>query len=140
MAVRGCLGTVHCATTGGTLAAIADVTEWSFESTAENIDASVMGSCTKSFVGGPVETSGTITCHWNGPTNSSFDAEQALMGAAGTNVKITLFPAGTTVGYRKYVITSALISSARHSASVNGFVESTFNFFVNGAVTGSAVT
>jgi len=140
MAVRGCLGAISVATTTGTLAAVADITDWSMESTSEQLDASVMGSCAKSFVGGPVETSGTITCNWAGPVYSSFDAEQLLLGAAGTNVKITLFPAGNTATYTKYVIASALITSVRHNASVNGFVQSTFNYFVNGAVSPSAAT
>lgn len=140
MATRGCSGKVYTSATGGTPAELADVTEWSFESQAENLDASVMGSCTKSFVAGPVETSGQLTCNWAQAVFASRDAEQTLMEAVGTNVALVLYPAGTTAGNTKYTASSALITSVRIGASVNGFVQSTFGFFVNGAFTAAAVT
>lgn len=140
MATRGCSGKVYASTTTGTPAELADVTEWSFESTAENLDASVMGACTKSFVAGPNETSGSLTCNWAQETFASRDAEQTLLEAVGTNVKLVLFPAGSTAGKTKYTASSALITSVRIGASVNGFVQSTFGFFVNGSMTAAAVT
>lgn len=142
-AIRGCLGKVFAGATPtatGATAEVADVTEWSFEATAENLDASVMGACTKEFVAGPVETSGTLTCNWAQQPVSSADAEQIILGAVGTNVKLELFPAGNGVGSRRYRANSALITSVRHSAAVNGFIQSTFNFFVNGSFVASAVT
>ena len=139
-AVRGCLGKVYTSVTSGTPAEVADVTEWSFDATAENLDASVMGACTKEFVAGPVETSGQVVCNWAGDPFASFDAEQVLLGAVGTNVKLVLYPAGVTIGDTKYTANSALITSVRHGASVQGFVQSTFGFFVNGAFVASAAT
>lgn len=143
MATRGCSGTVYTGsvlTATGATAAVADVTEWSFESTAEQLDSSVMGACTKSFTAGPVETSGTLTCNWAQAVFASKDAEQALLEAVGTNVKLVLYPAGTTVGNTKYTALSALLTSVRIGASVNGFVQSTFGFFVNGSFTAAAIT
>ena len=140
MAIRGCAGKVFTSATSGTPAEVAEVTEWSFESNAENLDASVMGACTKSFVAGPVETSGQIVCNFAQSPVSGADAEQILLSAVGTNVKLVLFPAGSTAGTRKYTADSALITSVRHGASVNGFVQSTFGFFVNGAMTAGVAT
>lgn len=143
MATRGCSGTVYTGsvlTATGATAAVADVTEWSFESTAEQLDSSVMGACTKSFTAGPVETSGTLVCNWAQAVFASKDAEQALLEAVGTNVKLVLYPAGTTVGNTKYTALSALLTSVRIGASVNGFVQSTFGFFVNGSFTAAAIT
>ena len=140
MATRGCLGKVYTSTTTGTPAELADVTEWSFESTAENLDASVMGACTKAFVAGPNETSGQIVCNWAQAVYASRDTEQTLLETVGGNVKLVLYPAGNTAGNTKYTATSALITSVRIGASVNGFVQSTFGFFVNGAFTAAAVT
>lgn len=139
-AIRGCLGKVYASTTTGTPAELADVTEWSFEETAENLDASIMGACTKAFVAGPTQASGTITCNWAQNPVSSADAEQVLLSAVGTNVKIVLYPSGTTTGYRKYTASSALITSVRQGASVNGFVQSTFSYFVNGVHTAGTAT
>ena len=139
-AIRGCLGKVYCSTTTGTPAQVADVTEWTMNSTAENLDASVMGACTKEFVAGPNETSGQLSCNWAGQPFASFDAEQVLLGAVGTNVKLVLYPAGNAAGATKYTAASALITSVNHSASVQGFVQSTFNYFVNGTFTAAAVT
>ena len=143
MATRGCSGKVYTGsvlTATGATAEVADVTEWSFESNAEQLDSSVMGACTKSFTAGPVETSGTLTCNWAQAVFSSKDAEQALLEAVGTNVKLVLYPAGTSVGNTKYTALSALITSVRIGASVNGFVQSTFGFFVNGSFTAAAIT
>ncbi len=137
-AIRGCLGKVFTGsnlTATGATAEVADVTEWSFESTAEQLDASVMGACTKEFVAGPVETQVQLTCNWAQNPVSSADAEQVLLAAVGTNVKLVLFPAGTTAGNRKYTALSALITSARFGASVQGFVTANMNLFVNGAMT-----
>ena len=139
-AVRGCLGKVYTSATGGTPAQVADVTEWTINAAAENLDASVMGACTKEFVAGPNETSGQISCNWAGSVYSSFDAEQVLLGAVGTNVKLVLYPAGNAVGATKYTAASALITAVNHTASVQGFVQSTFNYFVNGTFTAAAVT
>lgn len=142
-AIRGCLGKVYTgstATATGSTAEVADVTEWSFEATAEQLDASVMGACTKEFVAGPVETSGTITCNWAQDPVSSADAEQVILTGIGNNVKLVLYPAGNSAGKRKYTANSALITSVRHGASVNGFITSTFNFFVNGSFTAGTVT
>lgn len=143
MATRGCSGKVYTGsvlTATGATAEVADVTEWSFEATAEQLDSSVMGACTKSFTAGPVQTSGTLTCNWAQETFASKDAEQALLEACGTNVKLVLYPAGNAVGKTKYTANSALLTSVRVGASVNGFVSSTFNFFVNGSFTAAAVT
>lgn len=140
MATRGCAGKVYASTTTGTPAEVAEVTEWSFDSSAENLDASVMGACTKSFVAGPVETQVSLTCNWAQNPVASADAEQVLLAAVGTNVKLVLFPAGTTAGYRKYTADSALITSVRIGASVNGFVQTTMGLFVNGALTAGTAT
>ena len=140
MATRGCAGKVYTSATGGTPAELAEVTEWSFEETSEQLDASVMGACTKAFVAGPVQASGTITCNWAENPVASADAEQVLLSAIGTNVKLVLYPAGNTTGYRKYTANSALITSVRKGAAVNGFVSSTFSYFVNGTHTAGTVS
>lgn len=131
---RGCSGKVYCSATGGTTAQVAEVQEWSFESTSEALDASEMGACVKKFVAGPVQTSGSITVNWD-----LSDAEQVLLGAIGTNVKLDLFPDGNGTGKKAYKSPSVLVNSVRHGGSVNGFVQSTFSFFVNGAMTTTTV-
>jgi hypothetical protein len=140
MAVRGCSGKVYVSATSGTPAEVAEVTEWSFETTSENLDASYMGACTKTFVGGPSETQVQLTCNWAQNPVASADAEQVLLAAAGTNVKLVLYPAGTTAGYRKYTADSALITSVRIGAQVNGFVTASMGLFVNGAMTAGTAT
>lgn len=142
-AIRGCLGKVYVGSTltaTGATAEVADVTEWSFESTAEQLDASVMGACTKEFVAGPVETQVQLTCNWAQNPVSSADAEQVILAAVGNNAKLVLYPAGTTAGNRKYTALSALIQSVRIGATVNGFVQASMNLFVNGAMTAGTAT
>lgn len=139
-AVRGCQGKVYASTTTGSPAEVADITEWSFESSAEQLDASVMGSCTKEFVAGPVETQVQLTCNWAQDPVASADAEQVLLAQVGNNVQLVLYPAGTAVGKRKYTAASALIQSVRIGAQVSGFVTANMSLFVNGAMTQGTVT
>jgi|GEM_PF-6755059 len=143
VAVRGCAGKIFAGsvlTATGATAEVAEVTEWSFESTAEQLDASYMGACTKEFVAGPVETQVQLTCNWAQNPVSGADAEQVLLAAVGTNVKLVLFPAGTTTGFRKYTALSALIQSVRIGAAVQGFVTASMGLFVNGTITAGTAT
>lgn len=139
-AVRGCLGKVYTSATGGSPAQVADVTGWSFESSSEQLDASVMGACTKEFVAGPVQTQVQLDCNWAEEPVASADAEQVLLSAVGTNVKLVLYPAGNAVGQRKWTANSALITNVRKGAQVQGFITASFTLFVNGSLTAGTVT
>lgn len=131
---RGCLGVLRVGPTSGATGLIGEIVDWSFEESAERIDASSMGSCTKAYISGAVETTGTVTVHWD-----PADVGQADF-AVGSRVALELYPAGgvSTTGntYYKGVVN---IDSVSRSADLDGIVESVFGWSVVGALTATVV-
>lgn len=135
---RGCLGKVKVnATTGATgtgLQAVGLIRDWNFEETAEQIDASVMGSCAKSYEAGATATTGQITAWWDAD-----DAGQAIF-VIGNKVQLRIYPRGSGSGADYYRAASATITSKGHTGGgVDGIVTRTIGFAVNGAMTATAV-
>jgi len=135
---RGCLGKVKVSTTsGGTFTAIGQMTDWQYEETSEQLDASSMGSCTKSFVAGAKATTGTVTCWWDDDDTNG----QNLM-IVGNTVHLKIYPGGSGSGMGFYKTGSAgavLTSVARQGGGVDGIAGSTFGFAVNGQLTATSV-
>lgn len=135
---RGCLGKVKVATTySGTYTAIGQLADWNYEGTAEQIDASSMGSCAKSFIAGAKATTGTITCHWD---DDDTNGQNVLI--VGNTVHLKIYPAGSGSGmgfYRTGTGGAVLTSEARSGNGVDGVVGANFGFAVNGQLTATAV-
>lgn len=127
---RGCTGTVRVSTHH-----VAEVKSWSFSQSAEVIDTSVINaSCAKSFQVGAVQTTGNISCWWDA---SDTNGQEAL--DVGSSVTLSLCPEGYSTGDVYYTGT-ALITSWEVSGAVDGIVEATFAFQVNGNWTRSTVS
>lgn len=135
---RGCSGVIKVAASptasAGGYNAVAKVSDWQFEETSEQIDASSMGACVKSFLAGAKATTGTITCWWD---NDDTNGQSVLI--VGNTVGIKFYPAGTgETAYRTASSSTggAVITSvARQGGGVDGVVGSTFGFAVKGALT-----
>lgn len=139
--IRGCLGKVKVATTfSGSYNAVAQMSDWQYEETSEQIDGSSMGSCTKSFVAGAKATTGTITCYW-----SDDDTTGQSVLIVGNTVYLKIYPGGSGSGMGFYRTASgstggAVITSvSRTGGGVDGIVGTTFGFAVNGQLTATAV-
>lgn len=126
---RGCFGKIK---SGATPDLVGEVTAWDFDESAEIIDTTSMGSCTKKFEVGAAETKGNISCWWD-----SADTGQANF-IVGTTVDVELYPGGDASG-EKYYQGTAVITSIKRSGAVNTVVSVTFAFQVNGAMTLSTV-
>ena len=135
---RGCLGKIFvkdAAVTSGATRMLR-VRDWTFSETAERLDSSEIGDCTKTYVAGAVETSGTINVWWD----TTSGANQGDMVVA-NDVFIQFYPGGTGSGSTIYETPTAgaNVTEISRSGSIDGIVESTFTFTVNGALTTTSV-
>jgi len=132
---RGCKGVVKIKAVGATSAtnAVAELADWSYDESAEQIDVSAMGTCTKKYDAGAQSTTGQIRCHWDGTDTTG----QNLL-VVGSAVIIEVYPGGTATG-TKYYKTGAsgatILSVNRAGNGVDGTVGATFGYAVNGAMT-----
>jgi hypothetical protein len=138
---RGCAGVVQVSTvaTSG-FTAVGRLSNWSFNTTAERIDASIMGSCTKSYVNGASDTTGTIEAQWDG--DDSIQASLRSAVTAGTALFIRIYPEGTGSGANFYRTTSSgarILGVETNGNGVDGVVGVSFNFAANGGMTTTAV-
>ena len=137
---KGCLGRIQMATTATGAAAatgMAELRDWSYEETSEQIDVSAMGDCTKKFDAGAKATSGSITAWWD-PTDTT---GQGVL-VVGNTVFLEIYPGGTGSGktfYKTPAGGAVITSVSREGGGVDGTVGSTFGFTVNGSLTATSV-
>lgn len=137
---RGCRGVVTVsATATGTYTAVGRLTNWSFDDTADEVDASVMGSCTKSYIAGAQSTAVQIDAQWDGD-----DAVQAII-LIGARVYVKIYPEGTASTANFYrtqaTATGGLTVLGRRvdGGGVDGLVSISFSGRANGGMTATAV-
>lgn len=136
---RGCLGIVKvkdAAATATGAARIFRIRDWSFSETADRIESSEIGDCTKTFVAGAVETSVNINAWWD----TTATANQDDMTVA-NDVFIEIYPAGSGSGntYYKTPTAGANLQELSRSGSTDGIVETSWALTVNGALTATSV-
>jgi len=135
---RGCLGVIKAKVATATSAAttVDEVRDWAYEESAEQIDASKIGDCTKKFEAGAKQTTGTINTWWE----PSATGNQTIF-TVGDKVALELYPASATSGSTYYTTPTggATITSVSRQGSVDGLVENNFGFTVNGEMTTTTV-
>ena len=119
--------------------AIAEVRDFSLESTSETVDATTMASAGDWMVKHATLKSWTasINCYYD----SSDDNGQNAMGEGtgnaledGTVVAVKLYPEGNTTG-KDYFYGNMIVTSISRSASFDGLVEVSFSGEGTGALT-----
>ena len=121
--IHGKTGVVKVAADGGSPAAVGEITNWSFEDTADAIDVSVLGSTSRKYVSGITSASGEISAYFD-----STDAQQALLDA-GAAVEIEIHPSGEGAGTKYYTFTNPIITGASFDAGgVDGVATASFSF------------
>lgn len=108
---------------------VAEVRSATLTETAETIDSTSMGDTARTFESSLKSASGTVTCFWDETDSNG----QESMGA-GDEVTLNLYFEGNSSGDH-YASMTAIITEASVSTSLDGLVERTFNFQVDGAVT-----
>lgn len=135
---RGALGIAKGKLTSasGSASQIREVRNWQFTESAEDLDASEIGTGTRESVAGVIQTTGTLECHWSpgGSDNQDFMTVGAI-------VDLELYPGGSGSGntYYKTPAAGATLLSIDRSGGLDGTVGSTFGFTVNGQFTATSV-
>ena len=135
---RGCLGIIKVkdlAATGAT-GRMYEVRDWEYSESAERLDSSQIGDCTKRFTAGAVETTGTINVWWD-PAATSNQTDMTIAN----DITFSLYPGGSGSGntYYKTPTGGANVNELSRTGGVDGIVESSFSFSVNGALTATSV-
>ena len=135
---RGCLGIIKVKDTAVTSGAsrIYRIRDWDYSETAERLDSSEIGDCTKQFTAGAVETTVNINAWWD----TTVTANQAAMTVA-NDVFVEIYPGGTGSGstYYKTPAAGANINEVSRTGGIDGIVESSWAMTVNGALTATSV-
>lgn len=111
--------------------AVAEVRDFSVETTAETVDATVMGSTGDFMIKKATQKSWTasVNCYYDsGDTNGQLAMDE------GSEVALKLYPEGNTTG-KKYYYGQAIITSISRSLSFDGLVEISFSADGTGALT-----
>ncbi len=112
----------------GAPVAVAEVKDWSLETTANLADDTVLGDAWTSQKLTTKSWSTTLNCIW-----SDDDAAQDDFVEGGT-VQVELYPYGETAGNTKWD-GLAIVASVSKSAAADGLVEASFNLTGIGALT-----
>lgn len=109
---------------------VAEVVNFSVESTANTADDSAIGDAWATHLVGMKSWSGSITCHWD---ETDTNGQEAM--TVGASVTLNLYPEGSTTG-DKYMTGTATITSVGVNVSGNdAVIQRTFGFTGNGALT-----
>ena len=130
MKYKGCNGQVK---TGVALDSIVELIGFSVDESAEALDASVIGSdCSKRVVKGQTSWTGSIDAYYDpaavGTNNLS----------VGSDVLLTLYPAGDTPGLQE-LAGQALITSVGTPVEIEGMIQQSFSYEGNGALSKTTI-
>lgn len=112
--------------------AIAEIRDWSIETTSEMVADTVMGDSWVTNKPTLKSWTTSVNCYWD-----SADAGQIAL-VEGAEVVINVYPAGNT-STKKYYTGSVIVASVSKSASFDGMVEVSFSGTGNGALTEDTV-
>jgi hypothetical protein len=108
---------------------VAEVTNFTFESSVDVADDTAMGDTFKSHQPGMKEWSGTVDCFWD-----ESDATGQATLDEGASVTLNLFPAGAATG-KKYYSGTATMTRGSVAVKLDGIVTRSFTFLGNGGYT-----
>lgn len=120
---RACLGKVEI---GPTPSVVGELTAWTADAVADEIDTSSMGTCTASSIAGVKKTTGTLVVNYD-----PADAGQLLF-LIGTKPQLIIYPYGDTTGDPMWTAAEATILQNSTSSEVNGLVQVTMSYSING--------
>ena len=119
-AVHGRSGSVEAGSN-----AVGSVTAWSYEESVDEQETTAMGDTAKTFLGGLRDGSGQVDAYW---FNTDVGHDEILTHfAAGTQVALTLYPEGKTVGKAEYT-GNVVVKQVSISGSKDDIITVTFQF------------
>lgn len=108
--------------------AVAEIRDWSLETTSEVADDTVMGDSWMTHTATQKSWTASFTAFWD-PTDTT--GQQTL--TEGSSISLKLYPTGNNSGDYEWSGT-ATITSVSKSASFDGFVEASFSAQGSGAL------
>jgi len=108
--------------------AVAEIRDWSLETTSEVADDTVMGDSWMTHTATQKSWTASFTAFWD-PTDTT--GQQTL--TEGSSISLKLYPTGNNSGDYEWAGT-ATITSVSKSASFDGFVEASFSAQGSGAL------
>jgi len=113
--------------------AVAEIRDWSLETTSEVVNDTVMGDTWMTNKATQKSWTSSFNAFWD---DSNTTGQGAL--AEGSEVTLNLYPEGNTSG-NTYWTGTAIITSVSKSASFDGLIEASFSATGNGALTEDTV-
>jgi hypothetical protein len=112
--------------TDGSEAAVAEVRSYSFDSTADTIEKSVMGNTARTYLAGLGSSTVSVEVYWDSTDQAQFDERATVFWE--------LYPTGTGSG-EKYYHGSGIVTGKTISAAFDGMTEASFSIQNSGAIT-----
>ena len=113
--------------------AVAEIRDWSLETTSEVVNDTVMGDAWMTNKATQKSWTASFNAFWD---DSDTTGQQAL--TEGSEVTLNLYPEGNT-STKTYWTGSAIITSVSKSASFDGLIEASFSATGNGSLTEDTV-
>jgi len=126
-------GVVKIAASGGSVAAVAELRNFTMNQSADTIEDSVMGDTVRSFKQGLQTTTVSLDVYWD---ETDTNGQQVIDPRA--EVDFEIYPTGTASG-ETYYTGSGIVTSRSISAAFDGMVEASFEVQVSGPVTETTV-
>jgi len=129
----GSEGIVKFATSGGSVAQVAEVRSYTLEQSADTIETTSMGDSSRTYTSALKTFTISMDCYWDETdTNGQGSIDVS------TEVDFELYPEGTASG-DTYYSGSAIVTSVSTTASFDGNVEVSFSAQGTGALTETTV-
>ena len=133
MAVSGNGGVLQISPDDSTYSAVANLTDWSLETSADTLETTAMGANNhKTFIPGQFSWSGSASAHWTDDDTAQEAIETALTGAD-SSFHLKLYPVGSSSG--DWWSGQIVVSSVSFSGALNSPVGFSFSFQGTGALT-----
>lgn len=129
----GSEGIVKFATSGGSVAQVAEVRSYTLEQSADTIETTTMGDTDRTYTSVLKTFTISMECYWDETDTTG----QGVIDVS-TEVDFELYPEGTASG-ATYYSGSAIVTSVSHTASFDGNVEVSFSAQGTGALTETTV-
>ena len=132
-AASGNGGVLQISPDDSTYSAVASLTDWSLETSADTLETTAMGSTNhKTFIPGQFSWSGSASAHWNDDDTAQEAIETALTGAD-SSFHLKLYPVGSSS--EDWWSGQLVVTSVSHSGALNSPVGFSFSFQGTGALT-----
>lgn len=125
---KGNGGVIKVAVSGGSVASVSEVRSYSFETSADTVEDTVMGDSSRTYKPSLKTSTFSVEVYWD-----ETDTTGQLVLDESAQIDFELYPTGTGNG-EIYFSGSGIVTSKSITASFDGMVEASFSVQVSGDV------